>query len=90
MKTPKRNNVISNNHILPSRDWFLRLHTDYYLPKDFRGTSCFRADKVGWTGAGTEGVAEGIGARRRKFSCSVRENFLHGADKGGVRGVDDL
>ena len=43
---------------------------------------CFRADEAVWTEAGTEGVAEGIGARRRKFSCSVREIFLHGADRG--------
>ena len=31
-------------------------------------------------------VAEGSGARRGKFSCSVREIFLHGADGGGARG----
>jgi len=30
-------------------------------------------------------VAEGDGARRRKFSCSAREIFLHGADGGGAR-----
>ena len=31
-------------------------------------------------------VAEGTGARRKKFSCSVREIFLHGAAGGGARG----
>ena len=32
-------------------------------------------------------VAEGIGARRKKFSCSVREIFLHGAAGDSARGV---
>ena len=31
------------------------------------------------------GVAEGIGARRKKISCTEQENFPHGADEGGAR-----